>query len=67
MAASAVPGSQFGGDYEAIVVLLVLPGRRLVAVQAVDALPRVQAHLVFVDHRILRPGMAFDKLSGGVH
>jgi hypothetical protein len=39
----------------------------LVAVQAVHALLRVHAHLVFVDDRILRSYMTFGALSRGSH
>ena len=67
VAASAISGSQFGGDHEAVMIFLFLSGRRLVAVEAVHAFAGVGAHLVFVDDGILRTGVTLGAFSGGAH
>src|ERR1700733_7109935 len=65
--ASTIPGRQLGRDHEAVMVLLLLAGRGLVAVETVHPLLGVQAHLIFVDHRILGPSMTFRAFSGGTY
>ena len=67
VAAAAVPRGQLGGDQEAVMILFVLAGSGLMAVEAVHTFLGVQAHLVFVNHRILSPGVAFSTFSGGPH
>ena len=52
---------------ESVMIFFLLPGRGLVAVQAVDALLRVAAHFVFMHHGILRPLVAFGAFSRGSH
>src|SRR5262245_39265634 len=47
--APAVAGRQAGRDRESVVVLLLLPGCRLVTVEAVDATLRVSAQFVLMD------------------
>src|SRR6266702_186801 len=63
MATAAVAGSQMGTDHEAVMVHLLLSVCRLMAVEAVDSLAGVGAHLVFVYDRVLGPGMALGTLS----
>src|SRR5215467_6247116 len=53
VAATAVASRQFGGDYKSMMIFLVLPCGRLVAVQAVHTLSRVHAHFVLVHDRVL--------------
>ena len=65
VARAAVAGGQIGADHEAVVVLLLLAIRRLVAVQAVDALPGVDAHLVFVDDGVLQAGVTLGAFARG--
>jgi hypothetical protein len=67
VAAAAVPSRQLRTDYETVMIFLVLSLGRLVAIQAIHALLRVPAHLVFVDHGILCPGMTFGALPAGAH
>jgi hypothetical protein len=67
VAAAAVPRGQLGGDHEAVMILFALAGSGLMAVEAVHTFLGVQAHLVFVNHRILSPGVAFSAFSGGPH
>lgn len=67
VAAAAVPRGQLAGDHEAVMILFVLAGSGLMAVEAVHTFLGVQAHLVFVNHRILSPGVAFSAFSGGPH
>lgn len=64
VAAPAVPRRQLVGDDESVVVLLLLALGRLMAIEAVHALARVRAHLVFMDYGILRARMAFGAFSG---
>ena len=52
---------------KAVVFLLTLSGRSLMAIQTVHALLGVLAHFVLVDHRILSSGVALRTLSGGPH
>src|SRR6185503_2426781 len=64
---AAVSGSQFRGDDESMMLLLLLPGRRLVTIEAIHAFLSVHAHLVFMHHRILESRMALSALSAGAH
>ena len=45
----------------------MLPGGGLVAIEAVDALLRVGAHLVLVDDGVLQAGMALGALARGAN
>src|SRR5262249_33576873 len=54
-----------GDDGESVVLLALLSLRRLVAVEAVDALLRMLAHLVFVHDGILRARVTVGALAGG--
>jgi hypothetical protein len=63
--AAAIAGSEFGGDDKSVMVFLFLPGRGLVALKAIDALFGVGTHLIFMNDRILRAGVALGALSCG--
>src|SRR5215472_7300295 len=65
VAAAAVTRCQLAGDYETVVIYLLLPRRRLVAVETIHALSSVRAHLILVHHRVLGSGVTFSALSGG--
>src|SRR5215470_6076590 len=65
VAAAAVTRCQLAGDYETVVIPLLLPRRWLVAVQAIHALSRVHAHLILVHYRVLGSRVTFCALSGG--
>lgn len=65
VATPAIPGGQLGRDHEAVMVLLFLPGRGLVTLQAVDALAGVHAHFIFVDDRILGASVALGAFPCG--
>ena len=65
MARAAVARRQPRGDDEAVMVLLVLPLGRLMAIEAVDLLVVVDAHLIFVDDRVVHLGMALGTLARG--
>jgi hypothetical protein len=67
MATAAIPGREFGGNYEAVVILLFLAGGGLVAIQAIHAFTGVQAQFVLMDHRILSAGVTFGTLAAGAH
>jgi hypothetical protein len=63
MAAAAIARRQsHTRNHKSVMIFLVLPRRRLVALQAVHALLRVFAHLVFMHHRILQPRVALGAL-----
>ncbi len=65
---AAVAGREaYRSDYEAVVIFLVLPGRRLVTIQAIHAFLRVPAHFVFVDDRVLSARMTLGAFSRGPH
>jgi hypothetical protein len=53
VATTAVASRQFGGNYESVMVFLLLPSSWLVAVQAIYTVSRVHAHFVLVDYRVL--------------
>src|SRR6266480_3845547 len=55
------------GNQESVMIFPVLPRRRLVALQAVDAFLCVLAHLIFMNHRILQPRVTLRTLSRGPH
>ena len=63
--APAISSGELGGDDESVMIFLFLSGRGLVALKAIDTLFGVRAHLVFVDDRVLRAGVALGALSGG--
>src|SRR5579859_1591452 len=65
VAAAAISRGELGGDDEAVVVFLVLSGRGLVALKAVDAFAGVRAHLVFVHDGVLGALVALGAFSGG--
>jgi hypothetical protein len=65
VAGAAVSGSQMGADYEPVVIDFLLAGSRLMAIKTVDALLRVCGHLVFVDDRVLKAGVALRALTRG--
>src|SRR5262249_7642737 len=67
VARAAVAGRELRDDGEAVMILTLLSGSRLMAIEAVDALSRVRAQLVFVDDRILLGRMALGALAGGPH
>jgi hypothetical protein len=50
---------------KAVMVLLLLSIGRLVTVQAVDALFRVDAHLILMYYGVLKPGVALRALAAG--
>ena len=52
--AATISRSQLGRDHEAVVILFVLTGRRLMTIQAVHAFLRMLTHFVFVHDRVLR-------------
>lgn len=52
-------------DDKAAMIHPLFPSRRLMAVEAVDAILRVCRHLVLTNHRILQPRMALRALSRG--
>lgn len=54
VAAATITGSQMGTDNEAVMIHLLLPLCRLMAVEAVDPFAGVGTHLVFMDNGILR-------------
>jgi hypothetical protein len=64
MATPAVARGQLGRDHEAVMVLLLLSGRGLMTLQAVDALASVQAHFIFVDDGILGASVALGAFAG---
>src|SRR5262249_51215093 len=65
MAAAAVPRRELRHDREPVVLHALLRGRRLMAIQTIDALAGVPAQLVFVDDRVLLAGVALGALAGG--
>ncbi len=67
VATAAISRRKLRGDHKAVVILLFLPFGRLMAIQAVHAFGGVLAQLVFVNHGILRPHVAFGAFSGGAH
>src|SRR6516225_2036333 len=67
MAASTIAGRQGLADCETVMFGLFLLRGWLMTVQAIDAVPRVQAQLVFMDHRVLRLAVAFGTFARGPH
>src|SRR5215472_15108466 len=67
VAASAIPCGEFRGNDKAVMVFLFLAGCRLVAIEAVHATLRMQAHFVFVDRGILCSCVTFRALSRSAH
>jgi hypothetical protein len=65
--APAVAGRQLRRDGETVVFHPGLRGGRLVAVETIDTLLRVPAHLVLVDDRILLPRVALRAFAGRAH
>jgi hypothetical protein len=63
MAGTAIAGGQMSADRESMMIDLLLIRSRLVAVEAIDALPGMSGHLVFVHHRVLKTRMTFSALS----
>src|ERR1041385_2125117 len=59
MAGTAISCGQLFRNDEALMVRLFLPCNRLMAVETIHALPRVLAHLVLVNNRVLSSEMAF--------
>ena len=64
VAGAAVSSCQMRADHESVMIDFLLAGGGLVAVEAIDALLRMSRHFVFVNHRILQPGVALGALSG---
>src|SRR5262245_4219278 len=64
VAAAAVARRQLGRDDESVVLCFLLALGRLMAVETVDALLRVPAHLELVHHRVLLLRVALGALSG---
>jgi len=62
---AAVSRGQLGDDNEAMMLLAFLVLRGLVAVETVNALLRVHAHLVLVDHGVLLADVALGTLAAG--
>src|SRR6476661_3208176 len=62
--AAAVAGGQLARDDEPVMLLSLLAGGGLMAIEAVDAALRVTAHLVFVDDRVLLLRVALGALPG---
>ena len=67
MAGAAVAGRQLGRNNEPVVVLFLLVGGGLMALQAIHAVAGMRAHLVFVNNRVLRARVAFGAFAGGAH
>jgi len=67
VATAAITGCKFGHDYEAVMLLTVLILCRLVAIEAIDALLRMQAQFVFVDYRKLLPDVTLSALATRPH
>ena len=63
MAGTAIAGGEMGADRESMMIDLLLTGGRLMAVKAIDTLPGVSGHLVFMHDRVLEPGMTFSAFS----
>jgi hypothetical protein len=59
VATTTIPRGQFCGDYKSVMIFLFLPGSRLMAFEAIYALARVHAHLIFVHDRVLGSEMTF--------
>src|SRR5215469_2515160 len=62
VATAAIARGEFARNDKAVVIFLFLSARGLVAVQAIHAFARMQAHLVFMDYGILCARMAFGTL-----
>src|SRR3954451_5329449 len=62
MTGTAVAGREARCDDEPVVILALLPGLRLMAFQAIDALLAVNAHFVLVDDGGLRAVMTLRTL-----
>ena len=67
VAAAAVGGGQVLGDDEAVMVVALLVGRRLMALQAAHVFLRVHAHLIFMDDAVLQAEMALGAFAGSAH
>lgn len=63
MAGAAVSRCQMCADDEAVVINLLLAGAWLMAIKAIHTFPGMSRHLVFVNDRILKTGVAFGALS----
>ena len=64
VATPAISRGQLGRDHETVMVLFLLSGRGLVALEAVHALARVQAHFIFVDDRVLGASVTLGAFAG---
>jgi hypothetical protein len=56
-----------GADHKTVMIDLLLAGRRLVTVKAIDALLRVCGYLVFVNYRVLKACVTFGAFSRRPH
>jgi hypothetical protein len=64
---AAVSGGKRCRNHKSVVFLLLLPGSRLMALQAIYSPSGVQAHLVLMHDGILRTGVAFSAFARGAH
>jgi hypothetical protein len=67
VAASTISRGQLCGDYESMMVFLILARSWLMAIKTIHAFRGVHTHFVFVHYRILSPRMTFSALSGSTH
>jgi hypothetical protein len=65
MTGTAVAGSQMSADRESMMIDLLLIRSRLMAVKAIDTLPSVSGHLVFMYDGVLEPCVTFGTFSRG--
>ena len=65
MAGAAIAGGQMSADRESMMIDLLLIGSRLMAVKAIDTLPSVSGHLVFMHDGVLEPRVTFGTFSRG--
>jgi hypothetical protein len=65
MARAAISGGQLGRNDEALVVVLLLTCNRLMTIQTIHAFPRVKAHLVLMNDRVLSSEMTFRAFPAG--
>ena len=67
VAAAAIARGQLGGNYESVVVFLLLCRGRLMTVEAIYTLARVHAHLVLMHDGVLGSRVAFRAFSAGAN
>jgi hypothetical protein len=65
MARTAIAGGQVSADRESMMIDLLLIRGRLMAVKAIDTLPGVSGHLVFMHDRVLESSVTFGAFPGG--